>query len=70
MNMPHHYEIRINGQLSEKWSDWFDRLEVSADTSGQTVLRGCLADQAELIGVLTKIHSLNIVLLSVNRVSP
>lgn len=70
MNIPHRYEICIQGQLSEKWSDWFDGLEVSADTPGQTILRGCLADQAELIGVLTRIHSLNIVLLSVNRVLP
>ena len=67
MNCPHRYQIRIQGQLPENWSDWFAGLDIDTSTPEETTLSGCLSDQAELLGVLAKIHSLNIVLLSVGR---
>lgn len=67
MNAPHRYQIRIQGQLPENWADWFAGLEIDISTPGETTLSGCLSDQAELLGMLAKIHSLHIVLLSVGR---
>jgi hypothetical protein len=64
------YEIRVEGQLTERWSDWFEELAIHHDADGEMVLGGPLTDQAALFGVLSKIHALNLTLISVNRVSP
>ncbi len=61
------YEIRVEGQLAERWSEWFDGLVIRHDAQGGTVLAGPLADQAALYGVLSKMHDLNLVLISVAR---
>ena len=51
----------------DRWSEWFEGLALQADPDGETILRGRLIDQAALFGVLTKIHALNLVLISVYR---
>jgi hypothetical protein len=61
------YEIRVEGHLTERWSDWFDGLTIHNETDGETILSGSFVDQAALFGTLTKIHSLNLMLVSVNR---
>lgn len=61
------YEIRVKSDLANRWSDWFEGLEVRSDPDGETLLRGELVDQSALFGVLTKIHSLNLELISVAR---
>jgi hypothetical protein len=63
------YEIRVEGQLSQSWSNWFEGLAVQADPNGETVICGALVDQAALFGVLAKIHALNLSLVSVRRSS-
>jgi hypothetical protein len=70
MDKPCFYEIRVEGHLTERWSEWFEALTVHADPDGETTLSGWLADQAALFGVLAKIHALNLVLVSVNRSAP
>lgn len=70
MNTPWYYEIRVEGVLAERWSDWFEGLTVRSETNGETVLCGPLIDQAALYGVLAKIHALNLTLVSVFRTSP
>jgi hypothetical protein len=67
MNKSLVYEIRIEGHLTERWSDWFEGLTIHNESSGDTVLSGAFVDQAALFGMLTKIHSLNLTLISVNR---
>ncbi|MFT3894253.1 MAG: hypothetical protein QM730_21695 [Anaerolineales bacterium] len=67
MNAPHTYEIHIEGQLNDLWTDWFDGLVIQNHEVGETILTGRLADQAALLGVLNKIHSLNITLISISR---
>ncbi len=69
MDRPRVYEIRVEGQLTDRWSDWFAGLAIQTDQRGETTLIGPLADQAALYGVLSKIHGLNLTLISVNRVS-
>ena len=70
MHKPCIYEIRVEGILEERWSDWFEGLEVCSDQNGETTLRGLLVDQAALFSVLTRIHSLNLELVSVVRCYP
>ncbi len=69
MDMPYIYEIRIEGHLSDRWSEWFEGLAIRNGPNGETTISGLLSDQAALIGVLTKIHALNLVLISVCRLS-
>lgn len=69
MDMPSFYEIRVEGHLSDRWSDWFDGLAIRNDPNGETILSGLFVDQAALFGALNKIHQLNLTLISVNRSS-
>lgn len=70
MDAPRVYEIRVEGHLADRWSDWFEGLAIRSDPNGETTLTGPLTDQAALYGVLTKIHNLNLILVSVNRSLP
>jgi hypothetical protein len=70
MDKPYIYEIRVEGHLGDRWSDWFEGLEIQNEPNGETKLCGRLIDQAALMGVLTSIHALNLTLNSVNRLSP
>lgn len=67
MDEPYVYEIRVEGHLTARWSDWFDGLAIHNESDGETMLSGSFIDQAALFGVLIKIHSLNLPLISVNR---
>ena len=69
INESHVYEIRIEGLLPDHWSDWFEDLAIHNHSNGESTLRGLLTDQAALFGVLTKIHALNLTLISVRRLS-
>ncbi len=72
-NRPHDrswYEIRLHGRLEPRWSAWFDGLTVTAGADGTTVLRGPVADQAALHGLLQQLRDLGIPLLSVAQVAP
>ncbi len=67
MDIPHVYELRVEGHLTDRWSDWFEGLSIHNEANGDTTLTGLLADQAALFGVLIRIHSLNLKLVSVCR---
>jgi len=64
---PIEYEIRVQGKLDAHWSDWFDGLSVTETGAGETLIKGAVADQAALRGILEKIWNLNLVLVSVQR---
>ena len=64
------YEIRIQGRLDDRWSSWFDDLDLSHTDDGITVLRGPVADQAALHGLLHKLRDLGVPLVSVTRTDP
>ena len=61
------YEIRVEGRLGAEWSSWFDGLMVQDLPDGETILRGPVADQAALHGILVKIRNLGLPLVSVQR---
>ena len=70
MGKPSYYEIRVEGHLSDRWSDWFDGLAIRNDSNAETILSGSFVDQASLFETLTKIQALNLTLISVNRLAP
>jgi hypothetical protein len=61
------YHIRVRGILDEKWTDWFNGLEMTPQENGETLLFGKVADQAELFGILAKINNLGLTLLLLER---
>jgi hypothetical protein len=67
MDTPHIYEIRVEGHLTDRWSDWFGGLTIRNEPNCQTTLTGRLSDQTALFGVLSRIHNLNLILISVLR---
>jgi hypothetical protein len=67
MDKPRIYEIRVEGHLTDCWSDWFEGLIIRNDSAGETILHGPFTDQAALFGALSKIQALNLTLVSVNR---
>ena len=70
MDIPFVYEIRVEGHLTDHWSHWFEGLEICKQPNGESILSGVLIDQAALFGVLSRIHDLNLNLISVSRLTP
>lgn len=64
---PVQYEIRIAGHLSPRWEAWFDGLTLVEADDGTTAIRGPIADQAALHGVIQKLRDLGIPLISVTQ---
>jgi hypothetical protein len=66
------YEIEVQGELDPSWEQWFSGLEVILESSsGQTPitrLRGPVADQAALRGVLCRLWDLNLTVVSILRI--
>ena len=62
------YRIRVQGNLDDRWSDWFSGLVVTVEDESEsppiTTLTGSI-DQAALRGILNKIWDLNLTLISV-----
>jgi hypothetical protein len=67
---PGWYEIRVKGHLDTRWTAWFDGLTLTRGSDATTMIRGPVADQAALHGVLQKIRDLGLPLISVNHVAP
>ena len=58
MDGPVQYKIRVLGELQAQWSAWFGGMAIETELEGTSVLRGVLADQAALYGVLARIRDL------------
>ncbi|MDT8304734.1 MAG: hypothetical protein RRC07_02260 [Anaerolineae bacterium] len=71
MDEPSYYRIVVCGELTERWSDWFDTFELSLsqEPGGElvTILSGPVTDQVALRGILVALWDLNLTLLSVYR---
>jgi hypothetical protein len=63
---PTEYEITVRGRLGDTLVAALDGLTATS-TTADTVLRGDIADQAALYGVLARIESLGLELLDVHR---
>lgn len=60
------YEIRLHGQLDQRWSDWFEGFTLTNESDGTTTLTGPVIDQAALHGLLRRVGNLGVTLISVN----
>ncbi len=69
MDKPAFYRIRVKGHLDETLASWFEDFTITNQNDGDALLTGSLPDQAALQGVLKRISSLGLTLLSVNTVS-
>ncbi len=63
------YEVRLRGQIAPRWAEWFDGLAMTYTADGDTLLRGAVADQAALHGLLIKVRDLGLTLLAVQRMA-
>jgi hypothetical protein len=63
---PGRYEIRLQGQLDQRWSDWFGGFTLTHQSDGTTTLTGVVVDQAALHGLLRRVGDLGITLISLN----
>ena len=63
---PDRYEIRLHGQLDQRWSDWFAGFTLTNQSDGTTTLTGEVVDQAALHGLLRRVGDLGVTLISLN----
>ena len=63
------YQIKVQGRLTQGWSEWFDGMNVSVEPGGDdfstTNLTGVVVDQPALHGLLEQIRDLGLPLLLV-----
>jgi len=69
LDRPVTYQIKVPGELDPKWSDWAGGMTIAVDSGGSegpplTTLTGTV-DQAALQGVLRRLYSLGLPLISV-----
>ena len=64
------YQIRVQGHLADRWSEWFGGLTITLEDSGDTLLTGPVQDQAALHGLLRRVRDLGVPLISVIRLEP
>jgi hypothetical protein len=72
LDRPATYQIKIPGYISESWSDWVEGMTMTVESGDEsesnsppvTTLTGTL-DQAALQGLLRRLYSLGVPLISV-----
>ena len=71
LDRPETYQIKVPGHLNETWSDWAEGMTITVESEGEdspvTTLTGTM-DQAALHGLLRRLYSLGLPLVSVNCV--
>jgi hypothetical protein len=68
-SIPTEYEIRLQGHLDTKWSEWFYDMTITHESDGTTTLHGALPDQVVLHSVLERIRDMNLTLINVNKLN-
>jgi hypothetical protein len=69
-SQPMVYQIRVQGHLSRKWTEWFEGLTITLEENGDTLLTGPVIDQSALHGLLKKVRDLGMPLLSIQSIEP
>ena len=68
LDRPATYQIKMPGQLDESWSNWAGGITVTVERGGDgrpvTILTG-ITDQAAVHGLLRRLYSLGLPLISV-----
>ena len=67
LSRPITYQIKVPGHLDGSWADWGGRMTLTVESDGSpiTTLTG-IFDQAALHGLLRRLYSLGLPLISVN----
>jgi hypothetical protein len=72
LDRPATYQITVPGALDECWSDWAEEMNVTveSDVTGMPITTlTVIVDQAALQGLLRRLYSLGLPLISVNWVT-
>jgi hypothetical protein len=67
-SLPFTYEIKVEGLIDHRWTEWFGGMSITYVDETETVLIGEVQDQTALHGVLERIRDLGLKLISVRRV--
>ena len=71
LDRPATYQIKVPGHIGESWSDWAGGMTITVESEGDdpptTTLTGTV-DQAALQGLLRRLYSLGLPLISVDFV--
>ncbi len=70
LNSCNSYEIRIQGHLDKSWLEWLGivgECEVGDGRFPITTLSNISTDQAGLVGLIRQLHSMGVVLLSIQH---
>jgi hypothetical protein len=63
------YQITTKGKLDDRWAEWFNgsliQIKYSKAGGSHTILTCHVKDQAQLLGILNRLNSLNLPLLQV-----
>ncbi len=74
LDQPATYQIKVPGHLNESWSEWAGGMTITLESGDDgpptTTLTGVVADQVALQGLLRRLYSLGLPLISVNWVEP
>ena len=70
LDQPMVYQIRVEGHLGPRWTEWFGDMTITLEDNGDTLLSGPVVDQAALHGLLRKVRDLGMPLISAIRVEP
>ena len=69
LDRPATYQVQVPGELDESWSNWIQGMTITVEWESEelpvTTLTGTF-DQAALHGVLRRLYSLGLPLISVN----
>jgi hypothetical protein len=70
LDRPARYEIKVPGRLDEFWSEWLEGMTIEVESGDQaptvTTLTGEVPDQAALQGLISRLYSMGLSLISVN----
>lgn len=73
MDQPGTYQIKVQGRLDARWSDWFEGMTIAVQQVGDgppmTTLTGTVVDQAALQGMLRALYTLGLPVLSVRCIN-
>ena len=67
LDKPDIFEIKVRGHLDKSWSEWLGGMEIELANEGEMILTGNIGDQAALMGILNKLYSLNLTIVSLRK---
>ena len=63
------YQLEVRGEIGDRFAAVFEGMRIE-QREGNTLLTGPVADQAQLFGVLDRVQSLGLELVSIKRARP